>query len=694
MLRMMEMRPVNSESTFRVRNGQPVGGLIIPYERFNHHIHNVSQHTACAIANVLYEVANQNVTCSERMFRHVVCIQIRKGDAHMVDSVQLEFVSTDRDRWCHVFALVVSSDGAPSERAVQTVAMLMWRYMSAETRASTMFFMGCLKGLNRTGFITCAVLHRLFGVPVRDGMAMFARAHYPGIVKQAFIRELIARYGGGGSDPSAPPPPSRRRWSSPLDSMPANFAVYNLINRELHTLTQDEEHDVAYVSGKALPVELPCPPARGPMQTSLVRNARNVAGVLRTSGGGGLLESCAPDDVLRWARSAWKTCVRGLDSSGEFRPIDPVFDESAFLRQFKEGFVKLVPCSTSRIEALPRDAGDTAMVSIKADGEHASLFIMPYGTYMVKRNPSAQMVAVPLWPKDAKNHGAFFPPLVLECEVVTVRAAAPSGAAVDSGAIVGIEMYAFDMLYKHGWKTSPVFSSRCAELEGFFNSIADGGAFARGADGVSIELLHKPFVPVTHVRDEKDLMSRAAFARLIDRDQFDGVVLSFAHVPVCMDKVFVHQKIKAKHTIDLIVKNGDGTPSGTELWCRDSCIWRQSPVAGASAGAPVISVLGHPRRIVAKRQEIDGLIQGMVYEFEVVALGGEGEAPSTTRLGLKVMRRRGDVESPNAFLTVVSCFECTVVKPMQLNDVISAFKRRQNKAPPATRKRRRDQTPP
>jgi hypothetical protein len=314
MLRSTRFRNVTSESSIIVHYGRPVCNMFIPFRRVNEIMSRGRRPQTLEISAVISVfgeiVRSMQVGQGALGVNRVVCIQIRNVNGYVNDD-RLEcecLANPDASLSVHLYTLTISNeDGIPTAHGIQTAAMLVERYMRDENADRTVFAVGCLKGLNRTGFVICAVLHTLMGVSPIASLAAFRHAHYPGVVKQAFIDTLLQRYGA--------------RTESVLDAMPANFSYYNIVNRELlpKGITADEEKMVSFGEGVFSPmVDIHC----GENCSRLTDRAGQVVSL---NGGYGLRQS-ASSDVRFLMNSALRAC--GIDPIATGRRRVPTINPS------------------------------------------------------------------------------------------------------------------------------------------------------------------------------------------------------------------------------------------------------------------------------------------------------------------------------------------------------------------------------
>lgn len=613
MLRLNRLRNVRCGASVVVRHGRPIHNLFIPIQRVDGIMSRGGRQQTLemsAVAAVLRDIVSSMET-GEHVGR-IVCIQIknwRDGD----DRLSCEcLLKRQGDVECHIFTLAISNpDGVPSAHGVQTAAMLVARYLQTDASERTVFVIGCLKGLNRTGFLVCAILHTLFGIPVGDALSKFRCAHYPGIVKQAFIDTLLTRYGGG--EPR-----------HPLDAMPANFSYYNIVHKSLlpEGITADEERLVSFSE-------------RGfePMVDVMVGRPDR----LKDPGGSTVREG--RKGANRWAvcRSAAADVCALMESAYLLHAGSDQRASDGIRREFLDGFVKLVPCTAARMDALGEDGRGKVAVSVKADGVHGTLFIMPYGTYLATRGHHQHLRLLPVVARSLVMEPVCY---ALECEVIT------SGQE--------ISVYCFDMIYSTEWSGSPPpFMMRHDELARLMESLSNNMKMEH-ACGASVQVMHKPFLFVgrdTAVLRKVLNLDRNAFQgafgeELTKPGRYDGFVISIADKGVAIpEERYRHMKLKQHHTIDLFVEE---VPDGVRLsYARDRATLVE--MCGPAGGAfPMGDGKMAP---VAPPPDACKSCAGRHAEFKVAMSGGT--------VTLEMERERPDINRPNAENTVRSCILST-----------------------------------
>ena len=661
---------INFGNPFVACEKQP---LLIPIQRndkFKNELLSASGQSSFtrALANAASAVV------ADKTFDIYVCIYIEQSERVENNRVacHTQLQGGERGHCSYLFTINITNcdGGMPSEESIQTVSMIMHAFLTDRKNRSVAFFIGCLKGLNRTGYMCCAVLNRLFGADVHRAHVLYRAAHYPGIVKQSFVSGLLARY--------ATRAPSEVHI---LDRITGNFAFHNLVHKDVHGDSMVEEHSS---KGSTQPLPLLQPVfvkiSKGHIQWGVhLKCGRHDGDFLRRLSCSGA--TAALRSMIGWTRS--------IVQQRDF-PVDRC------VSMLRSGFSKTVPLTVSAVgfdgviqdERTIQSVKDMA-VSIKADGTHGTLFVAPYGAYLLLRgdeindDPSRQIAlhSLPIWAKTS-DASPFVKSAMLECEVVECGTG-------------GRRLLCFDMLMGEDWdrNTTHSFETRTTMMREYFDGIDPNTLQSQSHNitgAISIEM--KPFYFASsnpeafgHIMLLENLDTH--FGWLARNGKNDGLVLSRASANIIInEREKAHMKIKTHHTIDLLV---DRLADELRLYCGSG---RQLLLVAAynSDAKPDYSFTTEDGQTLAVRvtpatvskildiyREHDG--NSVYIEFKVII--------GSNALLLSVVKKRTDITQPNAKLTVDSCVHCTVSQmekelPANIANVALALANRKRKRGP------------
>jgi hypothetical protein len=625
--RFSELMPdAHDECRIVLKHGEPIGDLFLPFVRIDGVMDAIS-----TMANALTALISERGTTQRRLlvsngdYSYVVCIQLYQTERHAhvsrIDTIFQGEPMGYREGMSHPCSVhnAYLVDEIPSENDIQTLTLLVHWYLERAVKANRkpLFLIGCQQGLNRTGFVICSLLIRLFGVPVEDAFCLFRKAHYPGIVKQHFIDQLYARNEGVYGD--APP-------KSIFARFPMALSIENIVHRTIRGSNQSRDRPVR--------VQQQCA-QRNPMIVHAMPD-----GFKSRSHSTQWLNDRLVPSVANWLYTV--TLPRILQTLAKDVPHCP-FRTSNGLRPFRNGFVRPLPCCAAELDRHDGDVLTDCAISIKANGRHASLIACPIGVFVIERSETKDVRSLSCaFVSDASKRT----PLkltVLECELIET----PDEFRV----------YAFDALYSEdptvGEVHTMTFSDRRVRLEALFakNTLVVPGA-------KTLRLSVKPFYPLNkallHTLQHGD-PSTLFDSYLCSERGNDGYIVTRQSANIfCQvegSKVLPHMKLKQSHTVDLLltVARGKVTASFAHTNGQGTFGTPGFNHMSLESGAVLHYNATYLNDDVEDVQTMGGT---GLYECVCVVAG--------PTFGFRVGHRRMDIQEPNRLVpTIKSCLELT-----------------------------------
>ena len=647
--RFSELLPdVQDDGKLTIAHGELIANTFLPFIRKDKLDDMVS-----TMANLMIKLVKE--TFVNGNFNVVVLIQLYQGTRASTKSTLEPVYQNDTSKKastalkpsCYMFKLFLENE-IPSEQEVQLVCMLIsWffdQFKSSETSTyKPLFMIGCQQGLNRTGYIICSVITRLFAVPIDTALRCFRKAHYPGIVKQHFIDRLLALH---GVEPSM------------FLRIPAALSIDNLIHRTLKKTGGDD------------------------MTSSYFRNEDKYgvsAANMKTVAVRPVVAYKCGENQLKFAN--WKRASLALNMYSHvyvfllpkiLRSIVKTYKDSNMketdVDRIRNGLVRPVPCSSEELGKHGAYVLNDMMISIKANGRHVTLLNTWFGVFIIERRAAESQYTDSFWISqfDSMRSGTGSTTkksktVVIGREVKTIPNAVlrdADGAPLRLTAIEcecvecsdGIShFFCFDVLYHEGKNGEDVIAEKpFGERQTFLSTILANNQSLVGGDINFLRFHHKKFYPIevsVIEKIQKNDMTSLFDPILCQEDGYDGFILTRASSNIlCSNVAGPHIKLKTMHTVDFfVIANG---PNDVHL-----CYVRYGDVLEEFENSnSALHSLVYDASIV--QEDYEAIKCGGFFEFSCIT--------TMNTFGFRVYKKRDDICRPNHINTIQSCLKLTI----------------------------------
>jgi hypothetical protein len=622
--RFSELVPsAQDDDSLVIKHGEPIADLFLPYVR----IDSIDTMLSTVTNSMMALLSDKNSASPLRSlvaqseFTFVVIIQFyQKGVASYNTTVDTIYQgersghSRMTNQPCYIYNVHIATE-IPSEHDIQLISLIVHWFLKTSKKVTKkckpLFVIGCQQGLNRTGYVICSLLTRLFGIPIHQSIQAFRKAHYPGIVKQHFIDQLYKRYENVHACNES---------VSMFLRMPMALSIENLIHRKLQNSTQRRDKMITQ-----------------PTKDREVYTVYN-----------------AFQEVIRERHTTWlgeelsinittflytKTIPSILTSIATLLPNSGI--QGGNIRYFRNGFVRPFPCNKMELDSYGNDVFQELMISIKANGRHATLIVCPIGVFVIERTQQV-------------NEVKTLPFVFVSSEKIPLQLTVLEVEIMEYESCTYI--FPFDILYSEDatieYRGKNVccapFNVRQDVLRGLLS--ANVASLECGTKRVCI--IQKTFYPLTSTLlkqlatnlDEK--ICELYPSVLTRQDGNDGFILSKKSANILgrvdgSDTIFPHLKLKEVHSVDLSLTIGghrEVKAHYAEGWLHDNAILED----------------GLQYDTCALSRDYERIVQEGPGMYECVC------RVTKNRVGFRVACKRLDITEPNRMNpTIASCIKLT-----------------------------------